>query len=177
MTEPREDIGLTAAWDEAVRDVPEGGVQRDRTATEPERDALARLLELVGLPALRATYRIKSAGNGRYILKGVLEATVQQTCVVSLAPLTNEIRQDLEGVFWPPEQISEAPSGAVDVEEEPDPEPIENGRLPVARLVFETLAAAIDPFPRAPDAVLNWTPKSDEAPPPSPFAALAKLKK
>jgi uncharacterized metal-binding protein YceD (DUF177 family) len=177
MTDPRQDIGLTAVWDEAVRDIPEGGVQRDRTATEAERFALAGLLELVALPSLHATYRIRPAGNGRYVLKGKLEATVHQTCVVSLAPLTNEIRQELDGVFWPPEQISEAPSGAVDVEEEPDPEPIENGRLPVGRLVFETLAAAIDPFPRAPDAVLDWTPKADEAPPPSPFAALAKLKK
>lgn len=177
MTEPRQEVGLAATWDEPVRDIPDGGVQRDRTASEPERLALAQLLDLVALPMLRATYRIRSTGNGRYMLKGTLEASVQQTCVVSLAPLANEIRQELDGVFWPPEQITQAQGGSVDVEEEPDPEPIENGRLPVARLIFETLAAAIDPFPRAPDAVLDWTPKPDADAPPSPFAALAKLKK
>lgn len=177
MSTAREGTGLDPAWDEAVRDVPEGGVQRDRTANDTEKAALAALLDLVALQTLHAVYRIRPAGNGRYVLKGTLDASVEQTCVVSLKPMTSKIKQEVEGAFWPADQITGAPGGALDMEDEPDPEPIENGRLPVARLIFETLAAAIDPFPRAPDATLDWTPEPDDAKPESPFAALAKLKK
>ena len=48
-----------------------------------------------------------------------------------------------------------ARGGELDLDEEPDPEPIVAGQIAVGRVVFECLAAAIDPFPRKPDATLD----------------------
>ena len=97
--------------------------------------------------------------------------------MVSLRPLNRTVEHDLAAVFWPADEMHLSTGGAVDLDEEPDPEPIENGRLPLARVIFETFASAIDPFPRADDAVMDWTPDEGDSKPASPFAALAKLKK
>ena len=74
-----------------------------------------------------------------------------------------------------------APSGgALDVAEEPDPEPIAAGLIAVRRVVFEHLAAAIDPFPRMPDAALERDTATGAAGAPgtsdSPFAVLAIIR-
>jgi len=54
------------------------------------------------------------------------------------------------------------------------------GQIAVGRVVFESLAATIDPFPRKPDAVLDWqSPDPADAPggkTENPFAVLANLK-
>jgi hypothetical protein len=65
------------------------------------------------------------------------------------------------------------------VHDEPDLEPILGGRIRVGRVVFESLAAAIDLFPRKPGVTFespdrpadDGAAKSD-----GPFAALAKMK-
>ena len=60
---------------------------------------------------------------------------------------------------------------------EPDPEPIVAGSIDVGRIVFQSLAAATDPFPRLPGSVFDGplsTPPGDK--PDSPFAVLANLK-
>ena len=47
----------------------------------------------------------------------------------------------------------------------------------VGRVVFETLASAIDLYPRKDGAAFDWrAPEPDKAGVVSPFAALAKLK-
>lgn len=171
------DTVLGPAWDEPVREIPDRGLETDREATPDERTALAAALDLVAIPAFRARYRVKSSGGGRYTLTGTLDATIEQTCVVSLKPLTNKLHLDLGASFWPEEDLSPAPGGAVDIEDEPDPEPIVEGRLPIGRVIFETFATAIDPFPRSPDAALDWQPSGGESGRVSPFAALARLKK
>jgi hypothetical protein len=70
--------------------------------------------------------------------------------------------------------------GAVDLDDEPEPEPIVAGQVAVGRIVFECLAAALDPFPRAPDAALDRleaAPSSAGADSSSsPFSVLAKLR-
>jgi uncharacterized metal-binding protein YceD (DUF177 family) len=168
---------LDPSWNEPVRHIPEAGLERTRGLTPGETAALVAALDLLALPAFEASYRIRSSAQGRYLLKGRIRAVVEQTCVVSLKPMRSEIVQDLDIAFWPAADIAAPESGAIDIEDEAEPEPIEDGMLPVARVVFETLASAIDPFPRAPDAKLDWTPPADADAKVSPFAALAKLKK
>lgn len=178
MTEPAAPgLPLGSSWNEPVRGIPDGGVERQHEASADERTALAEALDLPGVSAFRATYRVRPAGNGRYTLKGRLEALVEQTCVVSLKPMTGAVAQDLDATFWPAAEIAAPASGSIDIEEEAEPEPIEDGSLPVGRVIFETFASAIDPYPRAPDAALDWTPAAEGEARLSPFAALAKLKK
>lgn len=178
MTETPEGAPpLDASWNEPVRNIPDAGLERTRGLSARETEALARELDLLSIPAFEATYRIRSSAQGRYLLKGRIRAVVEQTCGVSLKPLRNTIEQDLDIAFWPAADLTGPEGGAIDLGDEAEPEPIEDGVLPVARVVFEIFAAAIDPFPRAPDATLDWTPPADDDAKLSPFAALAKLKK
>lgn len=178
MTEtPDEALPLDATWNEPVRNIPDAGLERTRGLSAQETDALVRELDLLAIPAFEATYRIRASAQGRYLLKGRIRAVVEQTCVVSLKPMRSTIEQDLDIAFWPAADLTAPEGGAIDIEDESEPEPIEDGVLPVARVVFETLASCVDPFPRSPDAKLDWTPPADADAKVSPFAALAKLKK
>lgn len=178
MTEDRRTpTALEPAWNVRLRDIPEAGLDVQREATAEERAELARTLELLSVPRFRANYRIRPAGGGRYGLRGKLEATVEQTCGVTLKPVLGEVRADLEASFWPQDDLDAPASGAVDIEDEPDPEPIVDSQLEIGRVLFETFATGIDPFPRAPDAELDWKPPADGAGTISPFAKLSRLKK
>ena len=57
-------------------------------------------------------------------------------------------------------------------------EPLDDGMIDIGEAVAQQLSLALDPFPRAPGAVLDEeTDLSDGSPRESPFAALAKLHK
>ena len=139
--------------------------------------AVAAALDLVGLPQLQARYQITPLSLGRYQLTGELKAVLEQSCVVTLEPVRSEIAETYAATYWPPEAMPEPAKGQVALNGEPDPEAIVGGSLDVGRIVFESLAAAIDPFPRLPGAVFEGplsTPQGDT--PESPFAVLANLK-
>lgn len=167
------------AWDHLVLDIPADGLAVERRATPEERSAIAKTLELNGCSALDARYAIKPTGAGRFRVSGSLEAKVEQTCVVTLAPLTNTITESFDFEFWPDTDIPAPEGGELDLSDEPEREPIVAGQIHVGRIVFECLASAIDLFPRAPDAKLDWeapAAPSGAAGPDSPFAVLAKIK-
>ena len=76
--------------------------------------------------------------------------------------------------------MPEPASGEIDIDDEPEIEPIVAGQIEVGRVVFECLAGAIDPFPRKPMRRSSvWPPAPPDASdgkPESPFAVLAKIK-
>jgi uncharacterized metal-binding protein YceD (DUF177 family) len=164
-------------WDHLVEDIPATGLSVERTADPEERLAVAAALDLVALSRLTARYLITPLSLGRYKLTGELQALVEQTCVVTLEPVSSEIADTYAATYWPPETMPEPAKGQVALNGEPDPEAIVAGSIDVGRIVFESLAAAIDPFPRVPGAVFDGplsTPAGDK--PDSPFAVLANLK-
>lgn len=166
-------------WDHAVADIPEGGLDVERAATEKERGEISRTLDLVGCPSFVARYRIKPRSNGNFRLEGSLEATVEQTCVVTLEPLTNKVAQTFAVDFWPESELPEPSGGLVDVHDEPDMEPIVAGRIEAGRIIFECLASSIDLFPRKPGATFEAPPGAAQdtgVKPEGPFAALAKIR-
>lgn len=177
-----------AAWNHTPESIPQGGLKTRRTAAADELNALTKALDLVSVDALALDYAIKNAGAGVYRLTGRLTAKVVQSCVVSLEPVPGDIDEELQVEFRPDARSmlrhAKADAGAdevedlaVDFESDVDVEPITDGRMEVGRIAFETLAAALDPYPRAPGAALDW--KDEKEPQPStvsPFAALAKLK-
>ncbi len=163
-----------------MRDIPERGLSSERVAAPDELASVARALDLLACSSLAATYSIVPTANGRYHLYGRLRAGVVQACVVTLDPVDGSIEESFDVTFWPEEEMPEPSSGALDLDEEPDPEPIVAGQIAVGRVVFECLAAAIDPFPRKPDAVLdrNSAAAAEGAvgKAESPFAVLANIK-
>jgi uncharacterized metal-binding protein YceD (DUF177 family) len=168
------------AWDHAVRDIPDQGLSAVRQASPDELASIARALDLVACTSLRADYKVSATLGGRFHLTGRLRAEVSQNCVVTLEPVDSTIEEAFEAVFWPQEAMPAPDSGEVAMDEEPEREPIVGGQLAVGRVVFESLAAALDPFPRKPGAVLDWQPAASTdgpaAMPASPFAVLANLK-
>jgi uncharacterized metal-binding protein YceD (DUF177 family) len=165
------------SWDHLVEDIPAAGLTVERTADSEERQRLAAALDLVDVPELRARYHITPLSFGRYELAGELAAVVDQTCVATLEPVRSEVAETYVATYWPPEGMPEPSKGQVALDAEPDPEPIVDGSIDVGRIVFESLAAGIDPFPRVPGAVFEGPLSTPEAQrPESPFAVLASLK-
>jgi uncharacterized metal-binding protein YceD (DUF177 family) len=168
------------AWDHAVVDIPHAGLSAARAASPDELARIAAALDLAACTALGAEYRIAPVAGGRYQLVGRLRAQLTQTCVVTLEPLDATLEEDFAAVFWPEEDLPAPTSGELALDDEPEREAILAGKVDVGRIVFESLAAALDPFPRKPDAVLDWQPPVAKdgaaSKPESPFAVLANLK-
>jgi hypothetical protein len=104
---------------------------------------------------------------------------VEQACVVTLEPLTDEVAESFTVDYWPETDIPAPGGGVLDVHDEPDLEPIVAGRIEVGRVVFQSLAGGIDLFPRKPGATFQPPPVSPGDGPgktEGPFAALAKMR-
>jgi hypothetical protein len=172
-------VNAELSWDHAAEDIPEAGLEVERVATAEERKTIAEALDLIACASLTARYTISPRGQGHFRLTGGLQARVEQACVVTLEPLTNDIAVSFSVDYWPETDIPAPTGGVVDVHDEPDLEPIVAGRLQVGRVVFECLAGAIDLFPRKPGATFE-APASSEgdssAPAEGPFAALGRMK-
>jgi Large ribosomal RNA subunit accumulation protein YceD len=167
-------------WDHAVLDIPESGLLTERHATPEELEAIAHALELVVCSNLAATYTIMPTGGGHYRLSGRLQASLEQACVVTLEPVAEAVDETFDVAFWPEADIPEPASGEIDIDDEPEIEPIVVGQIQVGRVIFECLAGAIDPFPRKADAALEHVAASPRGRPDdrseTPFAVLAKIK-
>jgi hypothetical protein len=163
-------------WEHAVQDIPESGLAVERSASPEELEAVARSLELPGCRSLVARYALTPRGGGHVYLSGTLRAQVEQSCVVTLEPLLNDVAADFKVDYWPETELPEPSGGVVDIEGEAELEPIVAGRIGVGRVVFQALAGAIDLFPRKPGVTFEPPPDAADGHPESPFAALGKMK-
>ncbi len=162
-------------WTHETRSIPEAGLDVKREATPELRAALAEALNIEACTRLVARYTIKPFESGRFELHGNAEMDARQKCVVTLAPLERTYRVRLDLAYWPPEILGNGPGADIESLAD-DPEPIEDGRLDVGRVVYEELASTIDPYPRSDDATFEW--KEEQVPArDNPFAALEKLKR
>lgn len=163
-------------WTHNVTDIPAGGLDHEREANENERGAIAAELKLLGLGRLAARYRIKALGEGRYRLTGKVAANVDQACIVTLEPVADEINAPFEVEFWPEIERTDDEDDA-SVLAGPDVDILERGVIPVGRIVFETLSASLDPYPRRQGAEFDWQdPRQIEPEETSPFSVLSQLK-
>jgi hypothetical protein len=168
------------AWDHAVQDIPEEGLQVDRSASSEEREAVARALDLLACRSLTARYALSPRGGGHVHLSGTVHAQVEQSCVVTLEPLVNQVQETFRVDYWPDSDMPD-PGGDLDIgSDQPDLEPIVAGRIDVGNVVFQAVANGIDLFPRKPGVAFeppDPPPASDDGSHPAgPFAALAKMK-
>ena len=143
--------------------------------------ALASALGFSGLRKLSFTGEIRAEGKADWRLDARLGATVVQSCVVSLAPVTTRIDTDVTRRFLA--QMPDDESDADEIEM-PDDETIEplGEVIDIASVMAEALVLAAPDYPRASSATLEKTSFSapgvapmtdDEA---KPFAGLAGLR-
>ena len=146
--------------------------------------AIAAALELPSVENLGARYLLMRNGE-RVKLEGRIEARLHQTCVVTLDafPVVLDVPVKLD--FVPPDDPllavrgGESDDGDIDIEvmlnEQDPPEPIDNGVIDLGAVTVEFLALSLDSYPRKPGVSFEAPAAQDEEP--SPFAALAKLKR
>jgi uncharacterized metal-binding protein YceD (DUF177 family) len=155
-----------------VDDVPDTGRRVELSADESVRTALAEAAGVNALTRLDATFDLTRRGRSRLHVVGDVNATVRQTCVITLEPISNEVSERIDLVFAP----ADAPAAAAEVPIEADdpPEPIVDGVVDLGAVATEFLILGIDPYPRKPGA--EFKAPAEQGATVSPFAALAKLK-
>lgn len=142
-----------------------------------ERAALAKRFELASLDHLEADASLFRRG-GEVHAQGRLRARLVQHCVATFVELPAEVDAPFRLIFRSelPGEVSDA--GLELDEGECDVVFYEGSAIDIGEAVAESLALAIDPYPRTPgaDAALKEMGVMSEAEA-GPFAALAALRK
>ena len=163
-------------WTHQVSQIAEAGLQQSRTATVTEREALAQVLDVLSCDDVKAVYRVRNLGQGRYRVSGGVSARFTQRCVVTLEPVAQELEEIFDVEFGPTEALPETTDTEFEVLTAAEIEPIEHGLIDAGGIIVETLSAGLDPYPRKPNAEFAWEEKDAEPSITGPFAGLSKLK-
>jgi len=146
---------------------------------EATRATLADVLKLHSIALFEASLVVTPLRGGLRAL-GRLTATISQLSVVSFEPVIQQVDEPIDRVFLPEPTDHKPTPGSevfVDLEDEDFPDHIDGPEVDLSALMIETLALAIDPYPRLPgESIESLGLKIGEAEP-GPFAGLAKLKK
>lgn len=131
--------------------IGEQALSLEIAADEGERAALARRFGLLGLTRLEAVLTLSRKG-GEVAVQGALTAVVTQACVATTEPVASEIEAPLDIMFRPQPDPAAAEDEVELSENEMDVVFHDGAEIDLGEAVAETLALALDPYPRAPDA-------------------------
>lgn len=145
------------------------GFEQVIEADPAERAALAERMRIPAVHSLRCAFRLRRVTGGIFEAQGVLDASVDQVCVVSLEPFTQPVQEDFALQFVP--AGTEAPDDDL---EAPDQIGYEGNAIDLGEAAAQQLALALDPYPRKPG--LEEAPEAEPARD-SPFAALAPIRR
>ncbi len=154
-----------------------GGVRGEAriVADEAERRALTERFALVSLDSLEARYRIDRDG-AIVTATGHVSARAAQSCIATGEPVSAVIEEDFTVRFVPETRAEEDEEIELEAQD-CDTIFYAGGAIDMGEAVAETMALALDPFPRSDSAddVLREAGvlREDEA---GPFGALAGLR-
>ena len=146
---------------------------------EPTRAALAEELKLAAIDSFEAELTVTPLRGGIRAL-GRLVADIVQPSVVTFEPVGQHIEEQIDRVFLPEDQAHKPTPGSevfIDLEDDDFPDHIDGPEVDLSALLIETLALAIEPYPRLPGESLDSLGIDPGGGPSGPFAALEKLKK
>lgn len=118
------------------------------SATEAERAAIARRFDLIAVDRLAAELSVRRTASG-IAVEGKVSAAATQACAITGDPLPVTIDEPVALRFVDAaatEEELELDADGLDTVE------IENGAVDLGEVAAETLALALDPFPRGPGA-------------------------
>jgi uncharacterized metal-binding protein YceD (DUF177 family) len=119
------------------------------SATEEERAALATRFGLIALDRLEATLRIRTDAAG-IVAHGTVTADVVQACSVTDEPLKVAVNEDIAVRFIEEDAVNEE---EIELSEDAlDTMFYTGGGIDIGEAAAETVALAIDPFLRGPNA-------------------------
>ncbi len=158
-----------------LSEIGAGAVERKISATVDEAAALAARFDLLSIESLTATLRVNRDADACFAI-GRFSADVTQACVASGAPVVAHIDEPLHIRFVA--ETDHAAEAEVELDAADCDTVFHNGRvIDLGEAVAQSLALAVNPFPRSPDAeaVLKaaGVRGEDEA---GPFGALAALR-
>ena len=153
----------------AVDRIGPHGHEVEIRATQSECTGVAVRLLLPAIASLSCRFELHPLPGGRIAVNGTLKAVLSQVCVVTLEAFTATVEEVFRVRFVPAGRESD----------DPDPESEDEIAYPGAVIdlgeaAVEQLALALDPYPRAPGAVLPDEARDDPA---SPFAGLSELRR
>lgn len=165
--------------------LPVAGLERARGhdfVLEPDADdraAIAGELGLSGLKKLRFAGRISPEGEGDFAMTATLGATVIQPCVVTLAPVTTRIDEEVSR-RWLADMPPLPEADEIEMPDDDTADPL-GERIDLRTAMIEALALALPAYPRAegvaPVEIGAAPPEAEQAEEPeNPFAALKALR-
>lgn len=164
----------------AVERIASTGTELTIEASAVECEALARRFDIPAVHAFSATFLATPWRRGGVEVRGEFAARVEQISVVSLEPFTSEVGEPMVRYF----QAETGPGHHPDVHsveslEDEEPEVISGGSIDLGEIAAESLALALDPYPRkAGEAFEHETAQeAEERRQDNPFAVLSRLKK
>jgi uncharacterized metal-binding protein YceD (DUF177 family) len=160
-----------------VDHVPADGRELAVTADATQLQAIAARLQISAVDRLEARLRLVRFRGGVQVT-GYVEADVVQPCVVTFVPVRQAIAEPFDRVYLPtaeqPKSAASHPEIFVDLDADV-PEYFEGHEVDLSEAIIETVALALDPYPRAPGASLAQVGLPPDEPEPSPFAVLKTL--
>ncbi len=160
-------------------DLGRGGAEVSISLGEKERARVARWANIDAVASFAAKISLKKHSATRYSFMAKLDATIVQSCVVTLEPVRSRIERNIARELLlaspvrralPKEALPPTPSLDDELTEE-----IESLTYDLVAPLLEEFSLAIDPYPRAPGVAFE-PPKDSPEKAEGPFAALKALK-
>lgn len=120
--------------------------------TAQERGAIADDLGILGIKKLRFTGTLTPQGRHDWTLNAELGATVVQSCVVTLDPVTTRIDETLTRLYTA--EMPEIDAAEIEMPVDDTVEALPE-TLDLAQVMIEALALALPLYPRTPDAEIE----------------------
>ncbi|MEO5867107.1 MAG: DUF177 domain-containing protein, partial [Sphingomonas sp.] len=134
---------------ERIDTIGEGERTIHVAADEAERAALARRFDLMRLERLEGEFHIRRDATG-IVAHGRVLASLAQACVVTDEPVPIDIDEPVALRFVADDAATE---GEVELGEDAlDTVPHDGSAIDLGEVAAETMALALDPYPRAPGA-------------------------
>ena len=140
------------SWTHLVRldAIPSGGRDEALEADTGERAVVAEGLGLIALDSFAATAELRRTG-AEVRARGRVRAEVSQECVVTGEPVPAEVDEPFDILFRPPPETQ--PDEELELSaDECDVAFYEAGAIDLGQAAVDTLALALDLYPRAPGA-------------------------
>jgi len=162
-----------------LSDLGRAGAELSLSLTDKECERLARWAGIDKVESFAASVSLKKNSPTRYTFSAKLDASIVQSCVVTLEPVRSRIEREVPRELLlaspvrralPKDALPPAPSVDDELTEE-----IESLTYDLAAPLLEEFSLAIDPYPRAPGVAFE-PPKDSEQKREGPFAALKALK-
>lgn len=135
---------------ERIDTIGEGARSVSITADATERAALAERFGLLAVDRLEATFRVQRDAAG-VVARGEVRASVVQACSVTEEPLPVTVSEDVALRFVTEQEAAAEEEIELDLDAL-DTMPYDGAAIDLGEAAAETMALALDPFPRGPNA-------------------------